>query len=239
MNPLLSPSVVFLLFCFLPQYEISSDELPSGIKHMNDYYYSDEITTADYSKLSSQRSEYTDIFPNIVPSNSIAGSEHGIKKNHLTVDFSFILLSLEYARRGIRPKWYYGIGAGIGDGLGFMFLGSRHYSDPNWLSYEERDGYYDKLLFDVLHVKIFSRYQPSEGWHFDFGLHLSVFFHYDSSDDDPSGGECIAAYVNPTYGWHHFKIGPRVVLGRFAGCGDEEEFGIKISPLIGRVLLDW
>ncbi|MBN1163720.1 MAG: hypothetical protein JXB45_04025 [Candidatus Krumholzibacteriota bacterium] len=136
----------------------------------------------------------------------------------------------------VGPHWHVGTGIGVGDDmLGFMAVGGNHYSEPDWWSYENRDGATNKDLFDILHVKVFARNKPFTRWQLDIGLHGSVFLHWDSSDDDPGSGVSVAAYALPTYGWRHIKIGARIAVGYFRGCQDASEFGVKVSPLILRV----
>lgn len=136
------------------------------------------------------------------------------------------------------PDWRMGVGIGVGDDLlGFMAVGGNHYSEPGFWTYQGRDGATDKALFDVLHAKVFARIEPFTRWQFDLGLHGSVFFHFDSSDDDPGSGMSVGAYALPVYGWSHVKVGPRIVAGYFRGCHGASEFGVKVSPLILRIIL--
>ena len=152
-----------------------------------------------------------------------------------TVDVGALMLSPGMAW-SIGPNWRLGWGLGVGDDMfGFMAVGGNHYSEPDWWSYEDRDGATDKDLYDIVHAKVFARVEPYEKWHLDIGLHGSVFLHFDSSDDDAGSGISVAAYALPMYGWRHFKFGPRIVAGYFGGCSDASEFGVKVSPLIMRI----
>jgi hypothetical protein len=158
--------------------------------------------------------------------------------NHLTFDLSFIMLSMSYARR-VNGSWLIGGGAGVGGPFGKMLIAGSHYSENHGFAYEIKDGYTDKSLFDMLHVKLLARYEPSQRWQIDSGIQASAFLHWDSSDDDPGSGFFVGAYFNPMFGWRIIKLGPRLLIGNFSGCGDANEFGIYLSPLIGRATIQW
>lgn len=161
------------------------------------------------------------------------------RRNSFTADLGFLMLSLGYARR-INAVWHWGLGIGFGDDFwNFMLLGGRHYSEPHLYSYEEGDGFTEKELIDIVSGRVFLRFQPSKNWDFDFGPYNSLFLHFDSSDDDPGGGTCTGVLIGGMYGLRRFKVGARIIIGRFAGCSGAEEFGVKVSPLEGRVLFDW
>jgi len=160
------------------------------------------------------------------------------KNNHLTFNLSLFMLSINYARR-MNGSWLIGGGAGVGGPLGKMLIAGRHYSEDHGLAYETRDGYTDKILIDMLHVKLLTRYEPSQRWQIDSGIHASVFLHWDSSDDDPGDGIFVGAYFNPMFGWRTIKFGPRILIGNFRGCGDANEFGVYLSPLMGRAIIQW
>jgi len=87
----------------------------------------------------------------------------GQKNNHLTFDLSLLMLSIGYARK-MTGSWLIGGGAGVGGPFGKMLIAGRHYSEDYGLAYETRDGYTDKALFDILHVKLLTRYEPSQRW---------------------------------------------------------------------------
>ncbi len=167
-----------------------------------------------------------------------SGSQGAVDQTGIqwTIDLAALMISPGVAW-SIGPDWRVGAGIGIGDDLlGFMAVGGYHYSEPNWWSYEDRDGATDKDLFDILHIKVFARVEPRTRWHLDIGLHGSVFLHGDSSDDDFGSGVSVAAYALPMYGWRNVKIGPRIAMGYFRGCHDASEFGVKVSPLILRIV---
>ena len=169
------------------------------------------------------------------PSSSESPSVEAQNRTEWTIDFSTLMVSPGITWPAGRD-WRVGTGIGVGDDLlGFMAVGGSHYSEPGWWSYEDRDGADNKNLFDILHAKVFARFEPFTRWQFDVGLHGSVFLHFDSSDDDPGGGMSVAAYALPVYGWRRIKIGPRIMAGYFRGCHGASEFGVKVSPLIVRV----
>jgi hypothetical protein len=136
-------------------------------------------------------------------------------RNQLTLDAGVVGGSLAYARRVSDHRLIGGGGVG-GDFLSYMVLAGRHFAEDSGLAYEPKDGFEDKLLFEMAHLSAFVRHEPSERWQIDTGLRASVFFHFDSSDDDPGGGFFVGGYAGAYYGWRWLKIGPRVLVGRFS-----------------------
>ncbi len=173
------------------------------------------------------------------PEGGSSGSESQIANARAGLEWSFDLSALMVSAAvawSTGPNWRIGAGGGVGDDMfGFMAVGGYHYSEPDWWSYEDRDGWTDKALFDIFHAKVFARVEPFTRWQIDMGLHGSVFIHSDSSDDDFGSGSSVGAYVHPVYGWKHFKFGPRIMAGYFWGCYEASEFGVKVSPLILRI----
>ena len=161
------------------------------------------------------------------------------KENHLALDAGILMASLSYARR-TSDNWFLGMGGGVGgDFLGYMILAGHHYSEFGGWSYENKDGFRDKMLFGLIHGELFARYEPSKYWQSDFGIRSSYFLHFDSSSDDAGGGVSAGAFVNPMVGWKNLKVGPTVTAGGFWGCRDAREFGVYLSPLVVRVTLRW
>ena len=171
--------------------------------------------------------------------NSQYGTSPSEKENHLALDAGILMASLSYARRA-GDNWFLGMGGGVGgDFLGYIVVAGRHYSEYGGWSYEDKDGFRDKMLFDLIHGKLFARYEPSEHWQTDFGIRSSYFLHFDSSSDDAGGGVSAGAFVNPMVGWKNLKVGPTVTAGGFWGCRNAREFGVYLSPLTVRVTLRW
>ena len=159
------------------------------------------------------------------------------KRSQLSIDVTAIGGSASFAH-GERTGLLFGACAGVGgDFLNFMAIAGRHFAQG--LAYEPKDGYTNKRLFDLAHMGLFLRRQPSERWQYDVGLRGSVFLHGDSSDDDPGAGYFLGGYGALYFGGSHIKVGPRVLVGRFRCGRSDPEFGITISPITARFLVAW
>ncbi len=121
--------------------------------------------------------------------------------------------------------------------LTYMIYAGRHFAEHDGWSYEEKDGFENKDLLEILHGNLFVRHEYADWWHIDTGLRSSLFLHFDSSDDDAATGVFAGAYATAMFGWKHFKLGPRVQAGIF--YEHEGEFGVFLQPVIGRIAFSW
>ncbi len=161
---------------------------------------------------------------------------HAETDNLLALDFSIPMVSLSYAHR-LTDTRFIGAEAGWGDGFSFMLLPGRHYSSfghpPN-----RTPGEYS-WVFDLYNGQAFVRDVPDDDrsahWELSCGIHLARFLHIVRGDWD--AGKSIGICFGAQYGTRKFQVGPRVTVGRFVGCRTHREFGIKLAPLIGRVVL--
>ncbi len=159
------------------------------------------------------------------------------KSNMLTVDLTLLGGSIGYARR-IGAHRYVGVEGGVDVGyLTYMIYAGRHFAEHDGWSYEEKDGFENKDLLEILHGNLFVRHEYADWWHIDTGLRSSLFLHFDSSDDDAATGVFAGAYATAMFGWKHFKLGPRVQAGIF--YEHEGEFGVFLQPVIGRIAFSW
>jgi hypothetical protein len=157
--------------------------------------------------------------------------------NTFTLDVTLLGGSLGYARR-ISEHHFIGIEGGIDAGfLTYMIYAGRHFAEHNGWSYEEKDGFENKDLFEVFAGNLFIRHEYADWWLVDTGLRSSLFLHFDSSDDDPGGGLFAGVYVTPMFGTAHFKWGPRVQAGVFHE--HRGEFGVFLEPIIVRIAFSW
>lgn len=158
----------------------------------------------------------------------------------LSLDVDFIGGALSYARAFDEAQdRYWGLEAGLGGPFwSRMLLSGRHFADEDGPSYETRDGAEDKQLIEMLHLTGFHR-KATDRVHWDTGLRASLFFHFDSSDDDPGVALFGGAYTGFLWGNRWLKVGPELLVGVFAEPGIPGEFGILLTPLTGRVSLSW
>ena len=192
------------------------------------------LATATHAQGTSDVSTSAEVPP---PKKSDPTASGGAGKNEITVDVNFIGATVGYARR-TGPKRLIGGALGIGgDALNFMLISGSHFSEDWGLSYEDKDGYQDKFLLEILHLDFFMRHEPGRRWEIDTGIRVSAFFHWDESDDDPGGGLFYGVYSSFLFGSSRFKIGPRVLVGVFSE-GDPE-FGIAVMPVAGRIRFGW
>jgi hypothetical protein len=158
-----------------------------------------------------------------------AGTNEGIRRAGVS--------SAGYARR-IGAHRYLGVEGGVDVGFfTYMIYAGRHFAEHDGWSYEEKDGFENKELFEILHGNLFVRHEYADWWQIDTGLRSSLFLHFDSSDDDAGSGVFAGAYMTAMFGWKHFKLGPRVQAGVF--YEHEGEFGVFLQPLIGRIAYSW
>jgi hypothetical protein len=156
-------------------------------------------------------------------------------RNQLSIDVVAGGISVAYAHNNGAGRTA-GLGVGVGpDILNFMLVGGRHFAEA-W-AYEPRDGATGKALFELAHVGLFFRDQPSRGWQYDVGVRGSYFLHFDSSDDDAGGAKFLGVHGALYYGGRHVKVGPRLLVGRFQCGSNTPEFGINVSPLTVRFLV--
>lgn len=159
------------------------------------------------------------------------------ENNMLSFDLDVVGGTAEYARR-IDDNRLLGFGAGVDAAfLGYMVYAGRHFAEHDGWSYEEKDGYTNKDLLEILHGNLFIRHEALDRMHVDTGLRSSLFMHFDSSDDDAAVGIFAGAYVTVMYGWQRLKFGSRVQAGVF--YEREGEFGVFLSPVIVRIALPW
>lgn len=164
-----------------------------------------------------------------------AEAQRRVPDHRFALDGGVVGASLSYANR-VGGDWFAGVGAGAGgDFVNWMAVGGRHFAQDGGIAYEERDPYGGELLFEMLHLNLFARYEPGDRWHADVGLRGSVFLHFDESDDDPGGGVFTGAYGSLYWGWRHVKLGPRVMAGVFREDRDTREFGVNVAPLTVRI----
>jgi hypothetical protein len=159
------------------------------------------------------------------------------KRNQLSIDATAIGASVSFAHGGGTGK-FVGVCVGVGgDFFNYMAIAGRHFAQG--VSYEPKDGNTDKRLFDVAHLGLFLRNQPTDWCQYDVGLRGSVFLHWDSSDDDPGAGDFLGGYGALYFGGRHFKVGPRLLVGRFRCTGGASEFGVIVSPVTVRIGTAW
>jgi hypothetical protein len=70
-------------------------------------------------------------------------------------------------------------------------------------------------------------------------VRASVFFHYDTSDDDPAFPLFVGGYGNLMVGNRWVKVGPRLLVGIFSEGQRTRELGIYLVPLAGRITFGW
>lgn len=158
-------------------------------------------------------------------------------RRQVTLDATVLGGSLAYARR-VSDRRLVGGGIGLGgDVVGYMLLAGRHFSQSSGLSYEEKDGFGDKLLFEMLHITAFIRHEMGGRWDFDTGARASWFLHHDSSDDDPSGGVFLGGFAGAYREIGPLRFGPRLLVGAFTE--GRPEFGIFIAPITIRLNVGW
>lgn len=156
-------------------------------------------------------------------------------RNQVTLDATILGGSLGYARRTSGRRL---VGGGIGVGgdfVGYMLLAGRHFAESSGPAYETRDGFTDKLLFEMLHLNAFVRHETTGRWTFDTGARASLFFHGDSSDDDLGAGIFLGGYAGAFYDVGPLSLGPRLLVGGFSE--GRPEFGIFVAPITIRLSL--
>lgn len=177
------------------------------------------------------------LFALAVPSQSAAQARP--RDNLLTVDAEIVGATVGYARAH-DPGRYLGVELGIGGSfLSRTLLAGRHFSEAGGPSYESRDGADDKLLFEILHAAAFHRWAGGGSWSWDLGVRGSMFFHFDSSDDDPGAAGFGGAYAAAMWGGRRFRIGPRLLVGVFTEGSGTTELGVYLVPAVGRITFGW
>ncbi len=160
-----------------------------------------------------------------------------VPNHRFALDVGLLSASVSYAGR-LQGDWFMGAGGGVGgEFISRMIVGGRHFGQSPGIVYETPDGYGGDLLFEMVHLNLFARYEPAGRWQFDTGVRGSVFLHFDESDDDPGGGAFLGTYAAAYWGWKNFKVGPRVLVGVFTEDADTREFGINVAPLTFRIVV--
>lgn len=168
-----------------------------------------------------------------------AGSAQRTPANQFALDAEVVGGSLSYAWGG-RDGTYWGVAAGLGGSLlNRMLVAGAHFAHEDGPSYEPRDGYGDKDLYELIHLGFFRRWTPPGRWSWDVGVRGSAMVHFDTSDDDPGFPLFVGGYGNVMWGNRSVKVGPRLLVGVFSEAGSATEFGVYLAPLTGRVAVGW
>lgn len=138
-----------------------------------------------------------------------------ISTNQLGIDISpLIALSLSYARK-IKANKLYGFAVGF--------------------AWEENANTFNKNIWNVLHGELFVRFQPSNSFHFDFGVTALGFSPH---DDDDRRGFFFGGYGELMIGYRYVFFAPRARIG-IADDYRGSEFGMILSPLVLRIIIPW
>ena len=165
---------------------------------------------------------------------SSAAQAQAARDHQLTVDGSIVGLNVGFA---VRNSAHTSIGASIGVGgnwFSYMALGGRHFAESGGPSYETKDGYTSKSLYELLRATVFVRRDFDGGRQLDVGIKASGFLHSDSSDDDPGGGGFVGLNVAGMW-WQRgvVRLGSEVDVGRYSE--GRPELGVNVAPLLVRL----
>ena len=152
----------------------------------------------------------------------------------VTLDASFAGLNIGVAVRN-SAHTSIGISGGVGGNWwNYMALGGRHFAEPGGPSYEAKDGYTGKSLYEVFRGTVFVRRDFDAGRQLDVGLKASGFLHSDSSDDEPGGGAFVG--LNVAGMWYRrgsVRLGSELDVGRYSE--GRPELGVNVAPLLVRL----
>jgi hypothetical protein len=157
-----------------------------------------------------------------------------VPARQITLDASFAGLNVGFA---VRNSARTSIGASIGIGgnwWNYMALGGRHFAESGGPSYEKKDGYTGKSLYELFRGGVFVRREFDAGRQLDVGLKASGFLHSDSSDDDPGGGAFLG--VNLAGMWYRrgvVRLGSQLDVGGYTE--GRPELGVNVAPLLIRL----
>jgi hypothetical protein len=157
-------------------------------------------------------------------------------KTQLSLEPRYIGGAVSVARR-IGPSLWVGGELGVGpDVWSSVVVGGAHFTDDAGpaIAYATPDGATNKELVELAHVEAFLRHEPTGWLQLDGGVHASMFFHFDSTDDDPAEGWFGAGFVDAMFGWRYVKVGPRIMFG-VASDRPATEFVVFVVPLSVRV----
>lgn len=144
----------------------------------------------------------------------------------VTIDVSALGASIGYAMQS-SPGRLFGVQAGAGlDFFNRTVVGGRHFKDNG-----------GDNMYELAHLAAFHR-RHSGRFSLDVGFRISTFMHGTDGDDDAALAGFVGAYAMPMFGiggGQRFSIGPRILAGLLTEGNDTGEFGINITPLVGRV----
>ena len=165
---------------------------------------------------------------------SSAAQAQTARDHQLTFDASAVGLNVGFA---VRNSAHTSIGASIGIGgnwFSYMALGGRHFAESGGPSYETKDGYTSKSLYELLRATVFVRRDFAAGRQLDVGIKASGFLHSDSSDDDPGGGGFVGLNVAGMW-WQRgvVRLGAEIDVGRYSE--GRPELGVNVAPLLLRL----
>jgi len=146
-------------------------------------------------------------------------------RNELTLDASILAGGLSYARM-TRSDKLVGAGAGVGTEFSIRLV---------------RGEAWGTTSAELVHVEMFERLETPGRWQYDLGLKAAADIHsqavHGQSGSEQDFGGFLGCYIAPMWGWHQFRVGPRLQAGIY--WSPHASFGIGITPLTARFLFQF
>jgi hypothetical protein len=154
-------------------------------------------------------------------SHQLAAQEPALR-NQLTLDAGILAAGLSYARR-ISSEKLMGAGAGLGTEFSIRLV---------------RGEKWGKTSAELAHVEMFERLETPGRWQYDLGVKAAYDIHsqavHGQSGSEQDFGGFLGGYIAPTWGWRHFRVGPRLQAGVY--WSPHPSFGLGVTPLTARLL---
>jgi hypothetical protein len=170
----------------------------------------------------------------VVATDRTSFAQSPAPRRQITLDGSFAGLNVGFA---VRHSARTSIGASVGIGgnwWSYMALGGRHFAESGGLSYEPKDGYTSKSLYELVRGTVYVRRDFNSGRQLDVGVKASAFLHSDSSDDDPGGGGFIGLNLAGMW-WQRgrVRLGSELDIGRYSE--GRPDLGVNVAPILLRL----
>ena len=142
----------------------------------------------------------------------LAAGAQETRNNLVRLKATPLAAELSYARR-TAPKWFGGVGLGVGPELWQRVLSSGEFFDPG--DPFPNNGFDQDLnLAEFANLNLFALFMPSDHLQVEGGLRVApVVWTRESGSGDASFAYFAGAFITPAVGWRSVKAGPRLQVG--------------------------